>query len=66
MSQITRLADRGSLTVLLLADRGVECRSIEHFASAHTLRAKVLTDTKTATGWVYSVIQQITQEAVPG
>jgi Family of unknown function (DUF6088) len=31
-----------------------------------SLRAKVLADTKTATGWVYSAIQQITQEAVHG
>jgi hypothetical protein len=28
------------------------------------LRAKVLADTKTATGWVYSVIQQIAQEDI--
>jgi uncharacterized protein (DUF2267 family) len=27
-----------------------------------SLRAKVLTDTKTATGWVYSAVQKITQE----
>jgi hypothetical protein len=27
-----------------------------------SLDAKVLADTKTATGWVYSAIQQITQE----
>jgi hypothetical protein len=27
------------------------------------LRAKVLVDTKMATGWVYSAIQQITQSA---
>jgi len=26
-----------------------------------SLRAKVLADTKTATGWVYSAIQQITE-----
>ena len=31
-----------------------------------SLRAKVHADTKTATGWVYSAIQQITQEAVHG
>jgi hypothetical protein len=31
-----------------------------------SLRAKVLADTKTATGWVYSAIQQITQEATHG
>jgi hypothetical protein len=27
-----------------------------------SLRKKVLADTKTATGWVYAAIQQITQE----
>jgi hypothetical protein len=31
-----------------------------------SLRAKVLADTKTATGWVYSAIQQITQEEFHG
>ena len=31
-----------------------------------SLRAKVLTDTKTATGWVYSAIQQITQGELSG
>ncbi len=31
-----------------------------------SLRAKVLADTKTATGWVYSAIQQIAQEGVHG
>jgi hypothetical protein len=31
-----------------------------------SLRAKVLDYTKTATGWVYSVIQQIAQESVRG
>jgi hypothetical protein len=31
-----------------------------------SLRSKVLADTKTATGWVYGAIQQITQEAVHG
>ncbi len=31
-----------------------------------SLRAKVLADTNTATGWVYNAIQQITQEAVHG
>jgi hypothetical protein len=31
-----------------------------------SLRAKVLADTKTATGWVYSAIQQIVQEGVHG
>jgi hypothetical protein len=30
------------------------------------LRAKVLADTKTATGWVYAAIQQITQEESDG
>jgi len=30
------------------------------------LRAKVLADTKTATGWVYNVIQQIAQEDIHG
>ena len=30
------------------------------------LRARVLADTKTTTGWAYSAIQQITQEAVHG
>ena len=30
------------------------------------LRTKVLADTKTATGWVYSAIQQITQEELHG
>jgi hypothetical protein len=31
-----------------------------------SLRAKVLADTKTATGWVYSAIRQITQEEFHG
>jgi len=31
-----------------------------------SLRAKVLADTKTATGWAYSAIQQITQEEFHG
>jgi hypothetical protein len=31
-----------------------------------SLRAKVLADTKTATGWVYSAIQQIAREDVDG
>jgi len=31
-----------------------------------SLRAKVLADTNTATGWVYNAIQQITQEATHG
>ncbi|QHN05579.1 hypothetical protein FTO74_15975 [Granulicella sp. WH15] len=31
-----------------------------------SLRAKVLADTKTATGWVYSAIQQIAREDVHG
>lgn len=31
-----------------------------------SLRAKVLTDTKTATGWVYSAIQQITEGELSG
>lgn len=31
-----------------------------------SLRSKVLADTKTATGWVYSAIQQITQEDLHG
>ena len=31
-----------------------------------SLRAKVLADTKTATGWVYGAIQQITQKELHG
>jgi hypothetical protein len=31
-----------------------------------SLRAKVLADTKTATGWVYSAIQQIAEEGQHG
>ena len=33
---------------------------------APNLRTKVLTDTRTATGWVYAAIQRITQEASDG
>ena len=31
-----------------------------------SLRAKVLADTKTATGWVYNAIQQIAEEGQHG
>jgi hypothetical protein len=60
-----RLTESG-LIVQALKSLGQEQITAEVIAKIRawlpeSLRAKVLADTRTATGWVYSAIQQITQ-----